>query len=777
MKSLKLLCHALTKLKQSRAVVWTLILVAVLCGQSQIAECAAQKGKTAEGTSGATKPDAKKQIEEFKKFQGKLVTIFDPANPDTGDYISCKFTVKELMDLRPVPEVVFLSAFDEEQLKSKVIAEALSQANEGAFDKGQEVSFAKAISSASLEGKTPSQALETIIDRLNQVTEPSPDVKKLTTAAENSSRALMDTDALGVSSWTGPLKSQFNSAHVTGNTAAERLHSLNMELEKIQPSDPISSATLADVKTKVQAAEANVTATGPQAVVNTARTTTSAFQRPDDIACAMSILDWNTTRYGFGVTVADQYIAVQIVVRNLNPNLEFLVHDAELAVDTDLNGRHGSFFSGIDKMTVRGFSLASRNYGRRNLVVNMAQGVGTILSAVMPIYGDAVKDASSVYNSGFLQSLTNVWKDSNTDQLNLLNDFGFSASKTDRTVVPKSSTAMFVIFVESKPLQQVWWAQPCANALVLSKSGENGAQSGVDMEASKAICLDEAEGTASVKSGQTDINYIREPKSVHYKDWSPRAKEIFRELTFTVIAGTHVIEEKDTNPALTKIDCPLDAKGDVDLSKAENGKLSCALTGTNLDKIASLRLRNSQAQQDTKTADGTVKGDSAVFTSNDLCALEKPAYNVFVETKDGVETGGAQRLNLDLNPKLTDDPNPGQMALDQLSVKGAKSVNVKLKGCHLDNVTAVHLETGNHIKMDTTKPLTNQTAAGLSFDVTAEMVAKAKIPAGDYTSPNELKFDISLITKDSKAGIGTGKNLQGAGKVPVAGARAAAVPH
>ena len=179
MKSLKLLCHALTKLKQSRAVVWTLIFVAVLCGQFQIAECAAQKGKTAEGTSGATKPDAKKQIEEFKKFQGKLVTIFDPANPDTGDYISCKFTVKELMDLRPVPEVVFLSAFDEEQLKSKVIAEALSQANEGAFDKGQEVSFAKAISSASLEGKTPSQALETIIDRLNQVTEPSPDVKKL----------------------------------------------------------------------------------------------------------------------------------------------------------------------------------------------------------------------------------------------------------------------------------------------------------------------------------------------------------------------------------------------------------------------------------------------------------------------------------------------------------------------------------------------------------------------------------------------------------------------
>src|SRR5579871_1960311 len=418
MKSLDLMHEAITKMKQSPAIVFTLLFAAVMCGPSQIAECVTQKSKLDDNsTTGATKSDPKKQIEEFKKFQGKLVTIFDPANPDTGDYISCKFTIQELRNLRPVPEVVLLSAFDEESLKSRLIAEALSQANAGAFDKGQEVSFAKAISSASFEGKTPSQALETAIYLLNQATEPSPEVKKIKTAAESGSKELLSTDALGISNWTGTLKSQFKSDNVSGNTAAERLHSLNMELDKIQPSDSVSSAVLADTKTKAQAAEATIGSTGPQAVVSTARATTSAFQRPDDIACAMSILDWNTTRYGFGVTVADQYIAIQIVVRNLNPNLEFLVHDAELAVDTDLNGRHGSFFSGIDKLTVRGFSLASRHYGRRNLVVNMAQGVGTILSAVTPIYGEAVKDASSVYNSAFLSALTNVWKDSNTDQL------------------------------------------------------------------------------------------------------------------------------------------------------------------------------------------------------------------------------------------------------------------------------------------------------------------------------------------------------------------------
>jgi hypothetical protein len=230
------------------------------------------------------------------------------------------------------------------------------------------------------------------------------------------------------------------------------------------------------------------------------------------------------------------------------------------------------------------------------------------------------------------------------------------------------------------------------------------------------------------------------------------------------------VEQKDTNPSLAKVDCKKDTKGDLDFSKAANGIFTCTITGSNLDKIASLRLRNAQDKTDTKTADGKVNGDAVTFQSAQLCALEKPAYDVFIETKDGAETGsGIPPVHFDVNPFLTDDPEPVQVPLDKLSGKGAVAVLVKLKGCHLDKVTGIHLE-AKDIKMDTTKPPANQSATGLSFDVTAEMLAKAKIPAGDYSSTNPLGFAISLATKDAKNPLPTEKHLQGIGKVIAAAA-------
>jgi hypothetical protein len=747
-----------------------LLFVAMLCGSPQLAYCVQNKS----GDKTPPKPDAKKQIEEIRKFQEKLATIFDPANPDTGDYIPCKFTITELMQLRPKPEVVLLSAFDAEELKSKVIAEALSQANAGAFDAGQEAAFVKALTAheASLTGKTPSEALATIISLLSQATALDPDVKKIQDAALKGPQPLKE--ALRPF-WPS---AELNNITIKGDTADERILSAHSEISKID--DPAK----ADVQDKLAAAM--LPPTGPQAVVAAARAATSAFRRPDDIACAMSILDWNTVRYGFGQTVADQYIGVQVVVRNLNADLEFLVHDAQFAVDTDINGSHGSFFSGIDKLTVRGYSLASRPYGRRNFMVNLAQGAGTIMSAVAPIYGHVMRDASSVYNSGFLTALPNVWKDSSTEQLNLLNDVGFSASKTERTVVPKSGTAMFVIFVESKPFQQAWWTQNCAQALVLSKTAaqQSGAaqqpaaaqQSGVDLEAARTICLAEAEDTSSATTpGGTTIDYVKKPKSRPYKNWSNRAQDIFRELAFTVVAGTHVIETKDTNPSLTSVECPKDKKGDLDFSKIANGTFTCKIAGTNLDKISSLRLRNAEDQTDTKTADGKVGTDTVSFPAAQICSLYKPVYNVFIEGKDGTEIDSKTKAqHVDPTPSLTADPDPAEVPLDKLSAQGASAVTVKLQGCHLQPVTAVEMK-ADKASMEGTK-LTKQTDTELSFDVTPDMVTKAKIPPGDYTA-TPLKFDIALAVKDSKTPVATEKKLQGTGKLTATPKPTASAPQ
>ena len=71
-------------------------------------------------------------------------------------------------------------------------------------------------------------------------------------------------------------------------------------------------------------------------IVDSTRKTLASFTRPIDVGCAMSILSWSETRYAFGRLIANEYIGVQIVVRNISDQQEFLLHDAAVAVDSDL---------------------------------------------------------------------------------------------------------------------------------------------------------------------------------------------------------------------------------------------------------------------------------------------------------------------------------------------------------------------------------------------------------------------------------------------------------
>jgi hypothetical protein len=78
-----------------------------------------------------------------------------------------------------------------------------------------------------------------------------------------------------------------------------------------------------------------------------------------------------------------------------------------------------------------------------------------------------VKDAANVFSGGFIPALTGVWTDHNTEQLNLLNDEGFSSYRTERTIVPKSGTTEFVIFIRSDQFKEGWWTQKCAEQVVI----------------------------------------------------------------------------------------------------------------------------------------------------------------------------------------------------------------------------------------------------------------------------------------------------------------------
>jgi hypothetical protein len=609
----------------------------------------------------------------------------------------------------------------------------------------------------------------------------------------------------------------------------------NKEGAQTAKTDVGKAQALAPALTLLQAAEAaqkvvaanslkdaaSQAATAPQGkpsqnqIAQAVQQATAAFLPPKDIACSMSILSYETTRYAFGEKVANAFIPIQIVVRNLNDKVEFLVHDAQVAVDDDINGRYGRYAPGTDKLTTRTYMLSAKDFSGRNLVINIAKGIGTILSSSSLVYGASVKDAANVYSAGFINALLGVLPDHSTDQLNLLNDEGFSSYRTERTVVPKSGTAEFVIFVRSDQFQQGWWVQDCAEKIDIrseqSLQRDNPKTSarclgqlnlpnpdskcltntsipkiGIDLvearrvcahvyshssgnEPSGNVCASDSEGNASCEPGLVNIGSSRDitgdsayfqPKKVAYKNWTPRAQAIFRELTLAVVAGIHIQEQTSASPTLTKVDCPVDAAGDVDFDKAANGSVSCPLTGTNLDKLQSLTLKNADQLSDPKTASGTVdpssKGNATnrnvSFTLDSLGNLSAKKYEVFMETTDGSEVDSGKSVNLGGKPYLPPPPagKPSPAEIDFADVqKSTAGVTVTVNGYHLDQAQSLDfVSTGTPTKTITKVALTSDSTATVAkVAITSDALKKASISSSDLP----LTLTISLDPKASGA--------------------------
>jgi hypothetical protein len=231
------------------------------------------------------------------------------------------------------------------------------------------------------------------------------------------------------------------------------------------------------------------------------------------------------------------------------------------------------------------------------------------------------------------------------------------------------------------------------------------------------------------------------------------------------------------------MDCPVDDKADVDFDKAESGTFTCTLSGSNLDQVQTLKLRNSADAADTKTASGTVtsttsgssKTTKVAFTLDALGGLPAKVYKVYTVTKDGVESGGDQLIHLGSGPYLPAEgkPDPNTLNLADLLGKNGKPIPVTLKGYHLDSLQAVRVA----------KAVDDKTNASVTaFDVSVEPgatatqaritlkpddVKKAKV-TGDFTT-QKLTLSVALIPKDAlNTPIVTKQVLFGTGNVAAA---------
>jgi hypothetical protein len=767
-----------------------------------------------------------------------------------ADYIPCVFTKGELLGLRLQPVAATLTSADDENLKQSLLSEASFQSSISNLTDEQKQIFFEQVTSESFEGLTPSQAVYVVLNLLWRNAQSSEQEKTLIDTAQQDSLQLEETaqaqlrlsipveyqqvadDVLNV---LDKDLNKFDSKNETdepkkqdiarkalwklANNASAALATFHRQvsLEAIQNDNGSGLYNLTQdlemLKRNASAAAEQVggkaggSAKAQKAIAESARQAIATYQRPKDVGCAMSILSWNETRHAFGSLLAREYIAVQIVVRNLNDKEDFVLHDAELSVDSDINGGYSRFYSGRDKVIVRGLATAQQNTNKRNLIVHSAEAVGTLMSAVIPVASGMFADAAGVYNGGFLPGLRSTWPDLSVTQLNLLNDVGFSSSTNYKTVVPKSGSVMFVIFVPSKQYENGWWTQKCVEGIAIDNSSESSQSNespaaksklGIDLKTARSQCFNylkkhpsdegpqpaesqQAPASSTVNASSTPGNnqLILRVEPVHYKSWSPSALAIFRELAFAVVAGTHIEEESQKQPTLSLLTCPTDKTGTGKLLiSPTDTTISCDATGQNLDKVALLRLRNLDDQTDPQTAEGTmsVSGDptkgKVAFPAAKLASLEKPAYKVYLVTASSVETSTDQVLHLDLTPSVDDSISP-KTADPSTSAK----MKFTLTGLHMSNIAEIQLFEGSaQTPVKTYKPDPGSNATQMSFTINAsdddfkkkaqqgsgEKLTVAILPSGSGSTP--LKTTVTLTLAPAAKTSTPDKNPPSQGK-------------
>ena len=161
-----------------------------------------------------------------------------------------------------------------------------------------------------------------------------------------------------------------------------------------------------------------------------------------NLACSFVPLTHDVARQVFGKGIADRFTVVQVIIRNLNPNLEYLLQDIRLGKDTFLWGS-------VDKKLMRGVQEKSETFSARATIVRLTAAGATLLTGIAGTVGNDILTKAALLTAGPVQTgLTGAIPDLTTAELARLDDLGFT---TTSTVVPKNSSIPVVAFLSFAP--------------------------------------------------------------------------------------------------------------------------------------------------------------------------------------------------------------------------------------------------------------------------------------------------------------------------------------
>jgi hypothetical protein len=157
--------------------------------------------------------------------------------------------------------------------------------------------------------------------------------------------------------------------------------------------------------------------------------------------CSQALLDYQQTYRIFGKGIADQYIAVEVTVRNLSDDYEYILHDIRL-------GGTDAVVASIDKKLVRAVGENTEQFTARAIAVRLTEAAATAFTGIAGIVGNNLLTSVSALTAGpALLGLKHAIPDLSVAELNRINDLAFS---TGGIIVSKHAAVPVVAFLSSK---------------------------------------------------------------------------------------------------------------------------------------------------------------------------------------------------------------------------------------------------------------------------------------------------------------------------------------
>lgn len=221
----------------------------------------------------------------------------------------------------------------------------------------------------------------------------------------------------------------------------------------------------------------------------------------ENISVYVSVMDPPTVADVFGKRIAERFVAIQVTVANKNEDFQFLIHDVSLDL-AKVFPENSSYLprkvsplererclnqsqmtaaekercreiariqeykyelSSAELSLLRGVAEKGQGQNRRNKLLRMFEGIGTIAAGLIGVasFGPSYAESVAVFNGPVISAYRNAFPDYTINQMNRLSDSAYQSN----TLVPKEQAKVLVAFIPqgiflSKEQQKLFWSDP-----------------------------------------------------------------------------------------------------------------------------------------------------------------------------------------------------------------------------------------------------------------------------------------------------------------------------